>query len=307
MNRRPFLVVVSYLTIYVVWGSTYFFIRRSVSTIPAGWVLAIRFTIGGALLLGIAAARRGFARRPSLKEVAASVGLGILLLLVGNGLITLSEKDLDSYLAALLAASTPILVAVFDAVLLRKALTLGRVVGIVIGFSGVTILLYNGHSVLGSISPAVIVGFLGVAAWSLATSLGHRVPVHGDNTVNSGIQMLVVGLVSLVGCLIVGPSPAAMMTGMSGASLFGVLYLAIVGSLAFSAFTYLVATEPAERLVSYALVNPLIALLIGLGFGGESPTPYLAIGFPLILLGVAFMFYGERALGWLRSLAAKRE
>jgi drug/metabolite transporter (DMT)-like permease len=130
--------------------------------------------------------------------------------------------------------------------------------------------------------------------------------VSGDNTVNSGIQMLFVGIISLVISLAAGPSPAALVSSMSFASLGGVLYLGIVGSLAFSAYTYLVSVEPAERLVSYALVNPLIALVIGLGFAGESATPLLHFGVPLALVGIAFMFYGERFVAWLGSRKTRR-
>ena len=123
---------------------------------------------------------------------------------------------------------------------------------------------------------------------------------------NSGIQMLFVGIVSLIGSLILGPAPGSVVSAMSAASLFGVLYLAVVGSAAFSAYTYLVAVEPAERVVSYALVNPLIALLIGLGFASESPTPLLHLGVPLALIGLVFMLYGERVFAWLRARAATR-
>jgi drug/metabolite transporter (DMT)-like permease len=232
--------------------------------------------------------------------------LGTLLLLVGNGAITAAEREMDSYVAALLASSTPIIVAVIDAVLLRKTLTLARVLGVVIGFTGVAVLLYNGHSIRSSLGPAVLLGLLGIFSWGLATSLGHRFPVSGDSMVNSGIQMLFVGAVSLAVALIAGPSPLQMLSSMSALSLFGVLYLAIIGSVAFSAYTYLVAVEPSGRLVSYALVNPIIALLLGLGFGGETATPFLAWGVPLALVGLAFMLYGERLVSWLRSRLARR-
>jgi drug/metabolite transporter (DMT)-like permease len=302
MNRRALLVVVSYATIYVVWGSTYFFIRRSVSSIPWSWVLAIRWTIGGLLLLGFSAARGTLASaRPSLREVAASAALGVLLILVGNGGITIMEKNVDSYIAALLASCVPVVVAALDGILLGKRMTMARVLGIVCGLGGVALILYDGHSVASTFSPALLIGCAGVFGWSLATSLGHRAPVHGDNTVNSGIQMLFAGMLSLVISLLFGPRPAQVLSGVTSSSLFGVLYLGFIGSLAFSAYTYLMGHEPAERVVSYALVNPLIALFIGLGFGGESPTPFLTAGLPLILAGVAFMFYGERAIAWLRS------
>lgn len=305
-RRQPAVIVACYATIYVVWGSTYFFIRQSVATISPAWVLAIRWTIGGALLLGASAARGGLRRLPSPRNIVSSVILGVLLLMVGNGGITIAERNIDSYIAALLASSAPIVVAVFDGLLLRKRLTLARVLGVVIGFGGVAVLLYNGHSLRSSFNPSVLIGLAGMLSWGLATSLGHRFPVSGDNTVNSGIQMLFVGIVSLMISLAVGPSPAVLVSSMSAASLVGVLYLGVVGSVAFSAYTYLVSVEPAERLVSYALVNPLIALLIGLGFAGEPATPLLHFGVPLALVGIAFMFYGERFIAWLGFRTTKR-
>jgi drug/metabolite transporter (DMT)-like permease len=303
MKRQNGLVVASYATIYVVWGSTYFFIRQSVLTIPPMWVLAIRWLIGGGLLLGVAAARGGLKRLPPARSILSAIVLGTLLLLAGNGGITIAEMKVDSYVAALLASSTPIFVALFDSLLLRKPLTLARVLGVVIGFGGVAVLLYNGHSVVSSLNAFVMIGLGGVLCWGLATSLGHRFPVSGDNTVNSGVQMLFVGIVSLIICLVIGPSPGEVLRTASLLSVIGVLYLGVVGSAAFSAYTYLVAVEPAERLVSYALVNPIIALVLGLWLAAETATPYLAVGVPLALVGLAFMLYGERFFTWLRTRA----
>ncbi|MGO9309682.1 MAG: EamA family transporter [Spirochaetia bacterium] len=303
MKRQKSLTIASYVTIYIVWGSTYFFIRQSVLTIPPVWVMAIRWLIGGGLLLGFSAARGGLRRLPSARNILASIVLGILLILLGNGGITVAEMHVDSYIAALLASSTLIIVALLDSLLLRKHLTATRVLGVVFGFVGVAILLYNGHSLAASLNPSVLIGLGGVLCWGLATSLGHRFPVSGDNTVNSGIQMLFVGVVSLIAGLAIGPSPRVVLEAASAISLVGVLYLGVIGSLAFSAYTYLVAVEPAERVVSYALVNPLIALVLGLWLASESPTPYLAVGVALALVGLAFMFYGERLLGWLRTKA----
>jgi drug/metabolite transporter (DMT)-like permease len=301
VKRQPALVIASYLTIYLVWGSTYFFIRQSVLTIPPMWVLAIRWLIGGALLLGFAGSRGLLRALPSARSVLSSIVLGTLLILGGNGLITIAERRVDSYVAALLASSTPIIVAVIDSLLLRKSLTLARVLGVVFGFAGVGVLLYNGQSLASSLSPSVLIGLAGVLSWGLATSLGHRFPVSGDNTVNSGIQMMFVGIVSLAVCAVIGPSPAAVLAGASAMSIVSVLYLGVLGSLAFSAYTYLIQAEPAERVVSYALVNPIIALFLGLVLGGESATPYLAPGVIVVLVGLAFMLYGERLLTWVRG------
>jgi drug/metabolite transporter (DMT)-like permease len=303
-QRSPFLVIASYLCVYVVWGSTYFFIKRSVATIPPFAVLAIRWTVGGVLLLAIAAFTGRLRRLPSLREIASALVLGTLLLLLGNGFITVAERRVDSYIAALLACSSPIVVALFDGLLLRIRLTLVRVLGVAVGFAGVALLLYDGRSLASSFDLPVLLCIAGVVSWGLATSLGHRFPVHGDNMVNSGVQMLFTGVVSLAITLLAGHRPAEVAAAVSGASLFGVAYLAVVGSIAFAAYTYLVKHEPAARLVSYALVNPLIALVLGLVLGAESPKPLIAVGSPLILAGLGFMLYGERLAAWVRKRRA---
>ena len=294
VKKQTALVVLSYATIYLVWGSTYFFIKRSVETIPPFYVMAFRWTVGGLLLLGLSAARGKLRRLPSAKEIGSAILLGSLLLLAGNGLITLSEKWIDSYIAALLASSAPIFVALFDRIVVRKKLSVMRIIGVVAGFGGVALLLYDGRSFASSLNAPVLIGLAGALAWSFATSLGHRFPVAGDNTVHSGIQMLFVGIVSLAGSLCFDAKPAAFVSRISPSSLFGVAYLAVVGSLAFSAYTYLISHEPTERLMSYAVVNPLIALVLGLVLGSETPMPFLAWGVPLIIVGLCFMLYGER-------------
>ena len=297
--RDALLLIICYATVYVVWGSTYFFIRQAVLTIPPFYVLGLRWTVGGVLLLLFALATGRLKTLPTVREILSSLVLGFFLLLVGNGLISWAEQKIDSYIAALLAASTPILVASFDRFLLKKRLTLLRVAGIVGGFLGVVVLLYNGRSIRSSLDVSVIVGLAGVLSWSFATSLGHRFPVHGDNLVNSGIQMLFVGVASLAGSLLFGKTPSAVIDGASVLSMLSVLYLAVIGAIAFAAYTFLVSREPASRVVSYALVNPVIALLLGLGLGSESATPYLWIGVPLVLLALVLMLYGERVIAWV--------
>lgn len=294
MDRRAALVVSCYATVYLAWGGTYFFIRQAVATIPPFYLIGVRWSVGGVLLLAVAGATGRLRRLPSIKDLLAALLLGSLMLICGNGLITVGEQRIDSYIAALLASSTPILVAILDRFVLSKRLTLSRGVGIVVGFAGVVLLLYNGHSLASSFNGWILVTLGGVCAWSLATSLGHRFLGESDNLVSSALQMTFVGIVCLVGSVAFSPSPAVVAAAASLRSLIGVAYLAVIGSVAFAAYIYLIGHEPAERVVSYAFVNPLIAVFLGLMFGGESATPFLWVGLPLILLGLGFMFYGER-------------
>ena len=118
--------------------------------------------------------------------------------------------------------------------------------------------------------------------------------------------MLFAGLVSLVIALISGHTPSTVFAGTSLRSLLGLSYLAIIGSLAITAYAYLLVNEPSIRIVSYALVNPGIAILLGFLFGSETATPYMSIGFPLILSGLTVMLYGETLLGKLRMVRERK-
>ncbi len=288
-----FLIPFCYLTLYVVWGMTYFFIKMAVDTIPPFYVVGGRFLIGGILLLGISYLTGRLKRWPTWSELGATLFLGTLLLLGGNGLVTLGEKQVDSYVAALVVTCTPMLVALYDRLLLHIRLSPVRLVGIGVGIGGVALLLYNGHSLLHSLSPHVLMVVGGVALWSLATSLGHKLRVYPDTLVNSGIQMLFVGVLCIGTLSFFPPSLAEIVPTVSAQSAFGLAFLAIIGSLAFGAFNYLVTHEPAIRVTSYALINPVIATLLGLWVGNETPAPLLFLGLPLILVGVTLMLYGE--------------
>jgi drug/metabolite transporter (DMT)-like permease len=300
LRRQKILIIVCYVTLYVVWGSTYFFIKMAVEAIPPFYVVGLRFFGGSALLFGLAYIGGRFRARPTLRQVLASLLIGSLLLIGGAGLITIAEQEVDSYLAALIIASTPMTVAFFDRVLLKKRISPTNLVGIGIGIAGVTFLLYNGDSLAGSLSPSILLVVAGVGCWGLGTSLGHRLRGYPDPLVNSGIQMLFVGVICMVGASLVYPPLPQVLSAAPLRSELAVLYLTTMGSLAFAAYTYLIANEPAIRVVSYSLVNPVIATLLGLVVGDESPVPLLALGLPLVLIGVALMLYGEAALPYLR-------
>ena len=296
MRKNKLLVLISYLTIYLVWGSTYFFIKMAVETIPPFYVIGFRWLVGGVLILGFSLFAGRFKRPPTLRELGDAALLGVLLLLTGNGLISVAERKVDSYMVALVLALTPIVIAFFDWFLFRKKLSLTNLTGILVGVAGVALLLYDGTSIATSLSPDVLLVIGGLFSWSLATSLGHKITVYPDILINSGLQMLIVGAGCLLGMVFSRPSLGQLMPEFSISSWTGVWYLAIVGSLAFCAYTYLIANEPAIRISSYALVNPLIATFLGLVIGKETPAPFLLYAFPIILAGLFLMIYG--AIFW---------
>ena len=293
-------IVLAYITLYLVWGSTYFAIKAAVHTLHPGLVIGIRFFFGGLLLLGLGAALGRFRRRPSPVEWRTGLILSVLLILGGNGLVTFAERKVDSYLAALLIASTPLYVALFNRFLLKIPLSGAGMIGILAGMGGVALILFDGQGLASSLTPHTLVILAAVACWSLGTSLGRSMPAYPEVLVSSGLQSLLGGFLALSGYFIFHKGEWPDFSGVSTASWLGLLYLTIPGTLAFFAYGYLITREPSSRVVSYALVNPAIAVLLGLSMG-EKATPYLWFGLPLILLGVFLMLYGGAAATWLMS------
>jgi drug/metabolite transporter (DMT)-like permease len=301
MKKQPLLIALCYLTLFIVWGSTYFFIKMSVESIPPFYVIGLRFLGGSVLLWALSRTSRQRAGRPTRRQILSSLLLGTLLLIGGNGLITIAEQQVDSYITALIIAATPMVVAAFDRLLLGIRIAPIRLLGIGIGFVGVALLLYTGDSLAASLTPGILLVIGGVGFWGFATSLGHRLETPPNPLVNSSVQMIFVSAVCLTGASVAYPPLPQVLAHASLRSLLGLLFLAVVGSLAYGAYTYLIAHEPAIRVSSYSLVNPVIATLLGLFVGNETPVPLLAAGLPLVLVGVALMLYGEAVVGQIRA------
>jgi drug/metabolite transporter (DMT)-like permease len=295
MSRDTLKTVVAYLAIYIVWGSTYFFIKMALESFPPFPIVGLRFTAGGILLLTLGFVS-GKGRRLRLASVLSAMLLGVLLLLGANGLVTVAEQRVDSYIVALVMSIVPLSVASFDRFLFRKTITWMRLAGILTGFFGVAFLLYDGHSLHGSLNAHTLMVLAAMLLWSFGTSLAYRLPLPADSRINSGIQMLFAGLVAIAIALLSGHTPATVFAAASLRSLLGLSYLGVVGSLAITAYAYLLVHEPSIRIVSYALVNPGIAVLLGFLFADESASPYLSVGLPMILIGLAIMLYGEALL-----------
>lgn len=292
MSKGMLPKLIAYATLYLVWGSTYFAIKETVKTLHPSLVVGIRFSLGGLLLLALGAALGRWRRAPTLPEWRTTLLLSVLLLLFGNGLVTWAEVKMDSYLAALIIASTPLMVAVFNRVLLKIKVSAAGLFGIVIGMLGVALVVYDGRGFATSLTASTWLVVLAVASWALGTSLGKVLPTYPDVVISAGLQSVLGGLWGLAAYTLLLHGTWPDLTTVAPASWFSLLYLIVPGSLAFVAFGYLVQHEPTSRVVSYALVNPAIAVLIGL-FMGEKAMPLLWAGLPLILAGVFLMLYGD--------------
>jgi drug/metabolite transporter (DMT)-like permease len=206
-------------------------------------------------------------------------------------MVTWGMTTVDSYIAALLVASMPLVVSIFDRIFYRKPIAWTGIAGIVCGIAGVALLLYDGRGVALKMDWDVLKVLAGVCSWGFATSISRRMKPSQDVLVNSTAQMFAASIpLLLVIGLTKGIPPLASFIS-DPAILVSMLFLIVGGTIALFAFNYLLKVEPAIRVVSYVFVNPLIAILLGIVLGGEKPARYLLPGAVLIFAGLVLLLY----------------
>ncbi|PTA68033.1 drug/metabolite exporter YedA [Deinococcus arcticus] len=262
--------------VYVVWGSTYYGIKVAIETLPPLGMLAVRFVVAGALLLTFLRWRG--APWPTAREWGASALVGTLLLGGGTGLVTLAERDASSSVAAMIIAVSPLFAALFGRLWGER--TGGREwLGIGVGLAGIA-LLNVGE--LRATPLAALLLVLAPICWTFGSQWSRRLPLPAG-LMGSAAEMLTGGAVLLALSLLLGERWGT----PSAASLWALGYLTVFGSLvAYSAYMYLVAHTRPALATSYAYVNPVVAVLLGVGLGGErlGTLGWAALG--VILTGV---------------------
>jgi drug/metabolite transporter (DMT)-like permease len=285
------MVIVAFAIVYVVWGSTYFFIQVALKDFPPMIMGAFRFLAAGILLLGwclINGERTG-----TWKEIKPAVVTGLMLLLGGTGAVIWAEKWLPSSLVAVLISSSPFWFVILDFPKWRANLSSRSVIaGLIFGFIGV--LLMFGEKVMGAISSThhrnellgLFILLLGTISWA-GGSLYSKYHSTGSTTVSSSWQMLAAGVAFFLGSFVSQEWSEFKWQTVTAGSWFSLLYLIFFGSLAaFSAYVWLLRVRPAAQVSTYAYVNPVIAVLLGVFFAGEHMSLLQVSGLVVILTSV---------------------
>jgi drug/metabolite transporter (DMT)-like permease len=277
--------------VYIVWGSTYLGIELVGETMPATFAAGVRFTAAGLLMLGFIAWRRGPARlRLTRRELASSAVVG-LLLPGANSILFITEQKVPIGLTSLIIAAIPLWVVLLR-LLAGERPDLVSTIVLVVGFGGIVLLVQPGSDTgpLGYLLLTVLGSFL----WALGSFLSPRIPVPRHALVATGYEMLVGGLVLLAIGLAVY-SPSELDPGRwSGRSIFGLSYLIVFGSLlGYSAYVWLLANAPIAKVSTYAYVNPVVAIALGVIVLDESLTLRIVAGALLILAAVAIVLRRE--------------
>ena len=272
--------------VYVVWGSTYLAIRVAVRPeggFPPFAMGALRMVLAGGFLLVWAALRRTGVRL-SRRDAATLAMAGLLLFPLANGLVNWAETRAASGYAALLVGALPIWTTVIEAVLDRRRPSVRFIVFLGIGFGGLVLLAAPSLIAAARADAAAIVALLiAPMTWAFGSVLQTRRPVSVGPVASAGYLHLF-GAVGFAG-LSLGlgePLPAP-----SGPAWGAFAYLVLAGSVgAFTSFVRALRLLPTSVVMTYAYVNPVIAVVLGAVLLGERITFENIAGMALVLAGV---------------------
>jgi drug/metabolite transporter (DMT)-like permease len=270
-------------TVYVIWGSTYLFIALAVKTLHPLFAASTRFLLAGAIMAGLVVLRGG-TLRTSFRSLASCVFIGILLP-GANAVLFYAERNVPIGLASLIIASVPLWVVVLRLVG-RERLPLPVLIGVGVGFSGVAVLARpSGGATAWGIGLCV----LSATMWATGSVLSRRLPLPADPFLATAYEMLSGGLLML-------PFGIATMGTFSPStqSVLGWVYLVTIGSVVgYTAYVWLLANAPLSLVSTYAFMNPVVAISLGVLFQGERLGTRLVVGAAIVVVAVAIVVTQE--------------
>jgi drug/metabolite transporter (DMT)-like permease len=275
-------------TLYIVWGTTYFGIAKVNATMPAFVGAAIRFLVAGTLLFTFRRLRTG--ERTELRHWKSAAVIGVLLVFGGNAMVATAEETVPTGIVALIIALVPIWLALIDRLVLRGTGTSRRtVVGLLTGFAGAALLVAGsaaGHVNLGGMLIAVGASL----SWAVGSIYARRATLPGDALMGSGMQQIMGGLVIAAAAVVTGELGRFHLSQVTRSSWLGLLYLIVIGSfVGFSCYLWLLRNVRTSLVSTYAYVNPVVAVSLGVWFLHESLTARELIAGAIILGSVALI------------------
>jgi len=274
-------LVVCLALVYVLWGSTYLAIRIAIDGLPPLMLSGIRNLTAGVLLFTWMRLRG--APWPTLRQWRNGGVIGFMMISLGNGFVCLAEKSVPTGLAALVVATAPMFAIVFGSLFGSRPRPL-EWIGVVLGFAGVALLDLDHRAAASPGAIALLV--VASAAWSFATVLQPRLDLPRGGA-SASVQMLGGGTCVMAMALLHGDRLPAEVPARSWLAL---AYLVVFGSIvAFSAFVYVINHSRPALATSYAYVNPVVAVALGVAFAGEHVTWPLAAAMLVILAAVALV------------------
>lgn len=280
--------------VYLIWGSTYLAIRFTVETAPPFLSAAARFGLSGVLLF--AWRRLAGDPNPSWTEWRNASTVGLFLLAGGNGGVVWAAQFIPSSLAALLVATVPLWMILFDTVRpggvapRRRALA-----GILIGFCGALLLIgWSANQASAEHLHGAVAVLCAACLWAIGSIFGKTARLPSSALMTTAVEMLVGGAaLASIACGF-GEFNNFAWSSVSPKSGVAWSYLTVIGPAAFVAYAWLLRVAPIPLVATYSYVNPLVAILLGYFLGNEILTVRILLAAGLIIGSVALVSQGER-------------
>jgi len=281
-------ILLAFAIIYFVWGSTYLAIRVGVREMPPFLMAGLRFTVAGLALYGWM--RLAGVPSPSWREWRGATVLGALMFLLDYACLFWAEQRIPSGVSAVILAAIPVCITLLEIIFLRtQRLTVRLSLGLLVGIVGVAVLM-DPSSSLGE-APldrrGAIALLVACCGWSIGTIVSRRLVLPESKPMSAGAQMLSGGVQLLILAAVSGEFADFRVQDVSRIAWFSLIYLIIAGSIVgYTAYVWLLHYESPTKVGTYAYVNPVVAVIIGAGLGGEIIGRRTMLGTALILVSV---------------------
>ena len=280
------LAYLAFITVCIVWGTTYLAISVALETVPVLLVAGLRWMAAGVILSGVMLATGR--RLPGPKLWAPLALLGFLMNIVGNGFVVYAQQFVASGLTAVLIATTP-----FWSALLERLLPDGErfskrsLIGLALGFSGIVVLVWPEMTTGGATGRSFIIGVIAIQlaciGWVIGTSFAKRHEL-GDNPFRSAALQMVFSGTMLLGAATAHGDWAHL--SFTPRTIAAMIYLSIAGSLvAYSAYIYAIQHLPLQLVSLYAYINPMIAVALGTLLLSEPLSARIIVAAALVFAG----------------------
>lgn len=294
-------VVLGLGTMYIAWGTTYIAIAFTIETMPPLLSMSFRFVVASLVLFIFIGLRNGWrSLQLTRKQFSNAIFLGVLMLGVGLGTVALAEKVVPIGVASLIVAAMPIWTALFRTID-RDRPKLSSLLGIIAGLIGIGIIMLPGQTIARpdsggqSVTLWMFVILLGNLCWSIGSFIAPRLDTPTNPLVLSTYEMAGAAGALFIAGLVHKESVSDFMDA-SVRSWGGWIYLVTIGSLVgYTVYTWLLENAPITLVSTYAYVNPIVAVALGIIIFNESLTTNILVGGFIVIASVAIVVAVESA------------
>lgn len=288
--RERKLAYLAWITICVVWGTTYLAIRVALDSLPVALLAGFRWTAAGIILTLLLPL---FGERLPARSTWPSIAfVGFLMNVVGNGCLVWSEQYVASGLTAVIVAMVPFWAVAVEAMLPRgERLTARTLLGLAAGFAGIVVLVWPSLTLGGHAGRMFVAGVfalqLGSLAWSIGTSFTKRRAIGASPLAMAAIQMIFSGVMLMLIGTALGEWGRV---GFTPRTFWAMVYLTIAGSVVgYTAYVYTLKYLPVSTVSLYAYVNPIIAVILGTLLLSEPFSARIVVAAVLVFAGIAIV------------------